>query len=259
MAMVRAYFFVGTSSTTLNVSAESSWTTVRVPDPPFELNASCISGSNPAASGSSPILSINFEQLGLVLDVHEDVPVARADREFRLAAHGEHLNHASIHAIDCGDTGAAAVECKNALGSRVIENRVGILPTRADRADGFQGFQVENRNRVRAAVAHETASQVGSQRDSVHALRIRNIANNRVGIRIQNDDVRGMRYIHASGVAIDDAIIPPSVSADGNGLHHLIARRAWNNRVHAQKSGKENCSCEKRPAYDCQNVFATHG
>ncbi len=120
------------------------------------------------------------------------MPIARADREFRLAAHGEHLNHASIHAIDCGHAGAATIECKDALGSRVIENRVGILSSRADAADGLQGFQIEDRNRVRAAVTHKAASQVGSERNSVHPLRVRNVADDLVGIRIQNDDVRGV-------------------------------------------------------------------
>src|SRR6266853_6030521 len=54
-AMVRANFCVGAFSTTVNLSGESSWTTVNVPSRPLELNASCVSGSKPFASTPSPM------------------------------------------------------------------------------------------------------------------------------------------------------------------------------------------------------------
>src|SRR5205807_7128405 len=52
--IVRAPLCVGTLSTTLNLSGESSWTMVNVPSP-FELNAKPVPGSKPLASTPLPV------------------------------------------------------------------------------------------------------------------------------------------------------------------------------------------------------------
>src|SRR5271155_6082664 len=55
--MVRALLFVATLSMTVNLSAESSWMTVRLPSPQ-DANAYLVAGSKAAASGPSQIVGV---------------------------------------------------------------------------------------------------------------------------------------------------------------------------------------------------------
>src|ERR1700693_3905501 len=57
-ARVRAPFWVDTFSATLNLSLESSFTTVSTPSPPQEAKASPVSGSNAVASTPSPMAGV---------------------------------------------------------------------------------------------------------------------------------------------------------------------------------------------------------
>src|SRR5580658_7866287 len=124
------------------------------------------------------LLRIKLSDFGFVLDVEEHMSVSRANREFRLAANREHIHNATVHAIDRRDGSAASIKREDALGSRIVENRVWILAAGAGAGDGLQSLQIEDRNGIRAPVAHKSTAQIGSQRDPVNALSVRDVTDN---------------------------------------------------------------------------------
>jgi len=60
----------------------------------------------------------------------------------------------------------------------------------------------------------------------MNALRVWDAADDFVRIRVQHDNLGGVRDVDAAGVAVDIDVVPAAFTADGNGLDHFIPGRA---------------------------------
>ena len=109
-------------------------------------------------------------------------------RKFRLAAQLERAGDGTIGSIDGGDVVATPIEREDALRNAVINDSIGV-GSGVYCADGLQRLQVEDRHGIGAAVAREAAAQLGSQRDAVHALGVRNITHDGIGVNVHDLDV----------------------------------------------------------------------
>jgi len=85
----------------------------------------------------------------------------------------------------------------------------------------------------------------------VNALRVRDAANDFVRIRVQHDNLGGVRHVDAASVAVHRHIIPAAFAADGNGFDHFIAGRAGGGGYGEQKCAGENGDAEC--CSDCEN------
>ena len=73
------------------------------------------------------LVGIDHGQFALVFDIDEDLALGVAGRELGLAVELDRAEHFAAGGIDGGGVLAASVEGEDALGRRIVENRVGIL------------------------------------------------------------------------------------------------------------------------------------
>src|SRR5882724_1276364 len=206
----------------------------------------------------SNLLRVDLDELGGVLVVHEDAAIAIGDGEFRFAAEGERAGNSAIGGADRSGVLAAAIEGEDAFAYGVVDDGVGI-GIRFNCADGLESFQIEDGYIVRTAVTGETAAEIGSNGDAVNALRVRDAANDFVRVRVQHDNLGGVRHVDAASVAVHIDIVPAAFAADGKGFDHFIAGRAGGGGYGEQKCAGENGEAECRR--DCKNCDAVvvHG
>src|SRR5882762_10933522 len=136
---------------------------------------------------------------GGILVVHIDGALAVSDGNFWLATQIYRADNGAIRGVNRRGILAAAVEGEDALGDGIVNDSVGIRIC-FNGADGFQRFEVEDGYIVRTAVAGEAATEVGSDSDAMDALGVGDVADDGVGVRIDNDDVRAARNVDAAGV-----------------------------------------------------------
>src|SRR5467141_877671 len=249
--MVRADFFVGTFSTTVYLSGESSWMTVRLPSPQEAIAEVQRETGRRFARRERPavvaveVMRIEMMELGGVLVVHIDRALAVSDGEFGPAAQSYRADNRAIRGVDRGGVFAAAVEGEDALADGIVDDGVGIRVC-FDGAEGLQRLEIEDGYIVRTAVAGEAAAEIGSDGDSMDALGVGDVANNGVGVRIENDDVRAARDVDAAGVTINENVIPAAVAADRDGLDDVIAAGAGRRSGGARECyrRKDRCHCE---------------
>ncbi len=165
--------------------------------------------------------------------------------EFGLAIERDRADYGAIRGVDGGGVFAAAVEGEDALGDGIVEDGVGIAVC-LYRADRLQRLEVENRDVVAAAVAGETAAEVGSDGNAVNPFGVRDVANDGVGVRIENHDVRAARDVNAAGVTIHVDVIPTALAADRDGFDDVIARtrRRRYGRARECYRRKDDRNCE---------------
>src|SRR5882762_4368278 len=142
--------------------------------------------------------------------------------EFGLVAERNSADHGAIGGIDDGGVFAAAVKGEDALGGRVVNDGVGIRVGLCG-ADGLQSFEIENGDRVCAAIAGEAAAEVCGYGHAVDSGRVRNVAFDGVGIGIHDHDVGAVRDVDAAGVAVDVNVVPSFVAGNGNSFDDVIA------------------------------------
>ncbi len=119
---------------------------------------------------------IDRDQFALVFDVDEDFSLGVAGGELGLAVEFNRAENGAIGRIDGGGILAASVEGEDALGGGIVEDGVGIFASFYFAADSSESLDVENCDRSFAAVADETASELGSEGDTVNARSVRDVA-----------------------------------------------------------------------------------
>src|SRR6266852_598569 len=199
------------------------------------------------------LLRVDLDELGGVLVVHEDAAFAIGDGEFRFAAESERAGDGAVGGVDGSGVLAAAIEGEDALADGVVDDGVGI-GIRFNCADGLQRLDVEDGYIVRTAVTGEAAAEVGGDGDAVNALRVWDAANDFVRIRVQHNNLGGVRHVDATGVAVHIDVVPAAFAADGNGFDHFITGRAGGGGGGEQKCASGNCEAEC--GRDCQNCDA---
>src|SRR6266700_3928329 len=140
---------------------------------------------------------IDVMNLRAVLIVRVDGTFTICGCEFGLAAQINRAKYGTVGGVDGGGVFAAAtvsaapVEGEDTFGDGLVKDGVGV-DVGLHVADGLQSLQIENRDIVAAAVAGESAAQVGSDGDAVHAWRVRNVADHSVGICVHYYGVRAV-------------------------------------------------------------------
>ena len=124
--------------------------------------------------------------------------------------------------VNGGGVGTAAVEGKNALGLRIVDDGIWIFAGDLDRGDGLDGFQVEDGDGPIAAIAGEALAEVGGESDAVNALGIGQIADDFAGGFVNDHQVRTARDIDAMGIGIHAEVVPTAGAADRNAANHVI-------------------------------------
>src|SRR5580704_10426518 len=148
-------------------------------------------------------VGIDGIDLALVFDIHKDFAFAVARGKFRFSFELDCAQHGATGSVDGSGIVAPAVERKNTFAGGIVKNGVRVF-SRLDLADRLQGCEVKNCDRALAAVADETASQLGGQRDAVHARCVGNIADGLAGIGVDDHDVSGARDVKPPRRAVEN-------------------------------------------------------
>ena len=222
----------GKQATVLAVDGQATWLPAWRQGPAcLDLQFAGIDGVNPA----------------LVFDIHEDLTLAIADRKLRLAFQLDRAHNRATGSVDGSSIVTPAVEGKNAFARGVVKNRIRIL-SGLDLGDGFQCFQVKDRDRPLPAVADKAASQIRSQRDAMHARRIRNISHRLARVGINHNHVRGAGDVESSRSAVHGQIVPATVAAELIGVDELIAR-VGGHRESRSENHKQRGKPERRTGH----------
>src|SRR5882672_2243814 len=205
----------------------------------------------------SDLLRVDLNELGSILVVYEDAAPAVSDGEFRFAAESERAGDGAIGGVDRRGVLAAAIEGEDAFADGVVDDGVGI-GVRFNCDNGLQRLEVEDGYIVRTAVTGEAAAEFGGDGDAMNALRVWDAADDFVRIRVQHDNLGGVRDVDAAGVAVHIDVVPAAFAANGNGLDHFIPGRARGGGYDEQKCAGENGDAEC--CGDCKNcdAFVVH-
>src|SRR6266436_996038 len=192
------------------------------------------------------ILRIENDHVRGLFGVDEHSALAIGDREFGLIAQGNRADDRAVRGVDYGGVLAAAIEGEDAFGGGIIDDGIGVSAG-LGRAERLESLCVEDRDGVASAVADETAAEIGSNGDAMHAWRIGDVAFNGVGVGVHDDNVRGVRDVDAAGVAIDIDVVPALIARNGNSFDYVIAGGAGlggslGKYRGGKKSGGEECS-----------------
>src|SRR6266849_4459246 len=167
-------------------------------------------------------LRIEMMELGGILVVDIESALAVSDGEFGFAIQGDSADYGAIRGVDRGGVFAAAVEGEDALADEIIKDGIGVS-VGLDRANGLESLEVEDSDGVGAAVAGEAAAEAGSKSDAMDALGVGDVADDGVGVRIENHYVRAARDVDAASVTVHVDVIPAALATERDGLDDVIA------------------------------------
>ncbi len=193
-----------------------------------------VAGRQRISFGDRHSFRVDLDDFVGVFDIGVELAFAVGRRKLGLATERDGPFDSSGFRIDDRGIFGSAVESEDAAGDRFEGDRVGILAG-LDDGDGFEGFQIEDGDRVRAAIAREAAIQIGRQRDAVHALRVRYVAHNGSGIHADNNGVRAMRNVKPARGAVHGHVIPAAFATDFDFLDDVVAIGGHRCRSQAEK------------------------
>src|SRR5208283_1410853 len=170
-------------------------------------------------------LRVNLDKFRSVFNIHEDFSCAIRGGKFGAARKLQRAGNGAIGGVDGGGVFAAAVQSEDALGHAIVNDGIWILSC-VHRTQRFQRFQVENGDRVRAAVTGEAFAEVGRDRDAVDPLGVLDFTDGSEGIRVEHDDFGAMRNINTACGAIHGDVVPKPITGHGNAFDDLVAGRA---------------------------------
>src|SRR5260370_5302880 len=165
------------------------------------------------------VLRIEMMERGGILVVHIDRALAVSDGKFGLATQINRAGHGAIRGVNRRGILAAAVEGEDALGDGIVNDGVGIRIC-FNGADGFQRFEVEDGYIVRTAVAGAAATEVGSDSDAMYPLGVGDVADDGVGVRIENHRVSATRDVNTAGGAVYGDGTPTTLPRDPGGFYY---------------------------------------
>jgi hypothetical protein len=161
----------------------------------------------------------------------------------------------AIGGVHGGCVGARAVHDEDALGDRVIGERIGVLAG-LEGADFLESFQVDDEGLARGAIHRESAAQFGYGKQAGGTFHPGDLADDRAGIDVDHVNVISAPDVQTPGLVVHGDVVPAFGAADRNRFYDVIAGcagRGWNGSRAAEKQCKA-----QRNSCDHRKIFATH-
>src|SRR5579862_8219910 len=167
-------------------------------------------------------MGVDLQELAFIFKIIEDVSFAICRRVFRSAAEVDGACDFTAGCIDRGCTIAAAVKCEHALSGGIIDDRVRLLPGGNFR-DRLQRLQVENQHGRCLPVADESTTELGSDGNSLHPGRLRDIAHDAERVDVDYLNLRSVRNIKTARPGVDCKVVPTAGSRNWDLLDNRVA------------------------------------
>src|SRR2546427_4448625 len=113
--------------------------------------------------------------------------------------------------INCCDALATSIRGENALSFRVIDNPVGVV-SHTCLVEHGESLEVEHRDRTGVSGADEPVSKFPRDGHAVHALQIRDLADDGARIQIEYDYFDTVRNVQAAAFAVGGGLTPTRVA-----------------------------------------------
>src|SRR6266446_7244184 len=126
--------------------------------------------------------------------------------------------------INCSDALATSIRGENALSFRVIDNPVGVV-SHPCLVEHSERLEVEHRDRTGVSGADEPVSKFPRDGHAVHALQIRDLADDGARIQIEYNYFDTVRNVQAAAFAVGGDVIPSSIAGYRNPRDHMRAAR----------------------------------
>jgi hypothetical protein len=118
----------------------------------------------------------------------------------------------------------ACVKGEDTLGGRVIPDGIRASAD-FDLVQRLQSLEIENADRILAAVARESLADLGHERHAMDAGSVADFADRFPGICVNHHDPGSARNVQATLVRIDLQIVPATLPAQGPGVYEVIRGR----------------------------------
>jgi hypothetical protein len=110
----------------------------------------------------------------VAFDVHVDMTRVIVLREFRFVGNRDGGDDRKRRRIEYRHILASAIKGKYVLALRLIQNGIRIVSRDLRFLKGLEAVEIEDRDRIRPAIAREAAVQIGRQGNAMHTLGIGN-------------------------------------------------------------------------------------
>src|SRR6266403_2633922 len=128
----------------------------------------------------------------VAFDIDVDRAGAVVDRELGFIRKGNGGKEREARSIEYRKILASAVEREHVFAGRFVQDRVGIVGGELRFLNDLERAQIEDRHRVRLAVARIAALQVLGEGDAVNSQGIGDAPEHRYGTRVDHIDARAM-------------------------------------------------------------------
>ena len=150
--------------------------------------------------------SIDGNDFVRIFEIVVDHSFAVGDGLFGSSAKGNGRNDGPLRRVNDRRGLWSAVEDKDPLGCRIVENGVRVA-IRLDLADLLECLEIENNSLSQIPIADEPTAKILNQRNSMRSLQAGDLADHFVAIRIQNQELGSVRQVCTAGGRIDRNVI----------------------------------------------------
>ncbi len=157
---------------------------------------------------------------GLALNVQKNLTCAVIHRELRLVGYRQSGDDGKARRIEDGHVLALAIEGEHMFTGGFVQDCVGIVAGNRSFLDDLQGGKIEHRDRVAPAIAGIAAVRPLVERDSVHALSVRNRPDDLSRLGIHHVDMIRAAQEEALARRVERHIVPAADTAQLPALHH---------------------------------------
>src|SRR6185312_6806815 len=196
---------------------------------------------------------VDGDDLALVREVVVDHPLAVGDSLFRGAAQGQRLQHLFGSGIDDGDTIGIALEAKDALADRVVQDAIRVFGG-GDAAGNLERLQVEHGDFGGIAVADEAAVERGYPGDTVIPLQARHRAQDLERVAVEHVERGALGNEQAARARIKIEVVEVLATAGGGRQGNLVQQVVARGLLPRGQSGEQQAAanretCRKTPAH----------
>src|SRR5450631_1152462 len=211
-----------------------------------------LAGSDLPAILYGECFCVNAQQFTLVFEVDEDVALSVGNGKLRAAAQGDRSGNAVVLRVDYRRAFTVAVHREDAFRGGVVDDGVRLLAY-FHFANSGQGLEIENDHGVHLPGGNEPPSKFWGHRNAMNSGQIGYFPDHVERIRIQNDNLRGVRYVQTAGRLVHGQVVPSALARKGNLFEDVIA--GW---VGCKGGETEDCRQNDLPVlHDCFSFVTT--